>query len=119
MKTVRRLIGSVALAGVLSVFGGAALTVTASPASAQLAPPVFTDFCDSNGVCDISGYAAAYAAYLNRLNGGGGTGGLPVTGSDPGLLIGIGASLVLVGGGLVYGARRRTTDVVELEASER
>ena len=85
----------------------AASTVLATPAQAQAAdqPPKLQDFCN-NGVCDYSGYAKALADFLSR-SGGGGSGSLPVTGGDYGLLIGVGVSLVLVGGTVIWGANKR------------
>jgi len=95
----------------------ATLTAVASagPVGAQVAdqPPTLSDFC-SNGVCDFSGYSGALAEFLNRNGGTGGeeaTGTLPVTGGDFGLLLGIGISLVLVGGTLVWTVTNRRSRV--------
>jgi len=97
----------------LLAFAGLTFVAAAPPAGAQTSdqPPTLSDFC-TNGVCDFSGYSAALAEFLNRDNGGNGgateaTGTLPVTGGDAGLLLGIGISLVLVGGTVVWTVNHR------------
>jgi hypothetical protein len=85
--------------------------------------PKIEDFIDENGVFDEAGYLAALAEVLGgeqsrgggEVAGGGTTGGgtsLPLTGSDIGLLVGVGSALVVLGSGAVVGARQRRAKVV-------
>jgi len=52
-------------------------------------------------------YAAIEVTAAGAVAGGAITGNLPTTGSDPGMYVGIGAGLVLLGSAAVFGARRR------------
>jgi len=103
------------LIAVVLMVAGLTAVATAGPVGAQASdqPPTLSDFC-SNGVCDFAGYSGALAEFLNRNNGTGAeetAGTLPVTGGDFGLLLGIGISLVLVGGTLVWTVTSRRTRV--------
>lgn len=97
--------------------GLAALTaLTAGPmvavASAQSDPVTAEDFIDEQGNFDQAGYLAALAAENARggTAGAGGTGGaaLPRTGNDPGRIVGVATAAIVLGGGALLGARRRT-----------
>jgi len=107
----------VTLVFIVLLFAAFTAVGSAAPAGAQASDqaPTLTDFC-TNGVCDFAGYSAALAEFLNRNNGSGAqgatetaAGSLPVTGGDSGLLLGIGISLVLVGGTVVWTVNRRRT----------